>query len=311
MEPLHDSDKLDGPHVMYLDTEHQVRESTCGTPHGKDNDGHDFINTQFDSTIKERLRRQSGNTRNIVELLIVNDYHQYQAYSNNISAVVLRALSIINHVDMLYQALDVRVVVVHSLTWTSSQLIQFSSNPDTLLDLFQDYHSNTPSFLRITHDSAMLITGIDIDESTVGIAFVGTMCSFHSSVGVTQDTLSSVASVATIAAHELGHTFSMNHDDAASCNCPSSSCIMNAVSRFPPATTWSQCSRNELSSGFARSGDASLSRCLGNNPTTIVGTAMCGNGIKEPGEICDCGSVQVCLCQPSIDIHLLHWIHHS
>jgi predicted Zn-dependent protease len=46
----------------------------------------------------------------------------------------------------------------------------------------------------------------------VGIAFVGTMCSTTSSVGVTQDGGRSLSSVATTAAHELGHVFNMNHD---------------------------------------------------------------------------------------------------
>ena len=78
-----------------------------------------------------------------------------------------------------------------------------------------------------------------MDGNTVGIAYLGTMCNYDSSVGVTQvsvlilvptitactftkyycfvqDTRSSVASVATIAAHEMGHTFGMNHDDASS-----------------------------------------------------------------------------------------------
>lgn len=50
--------------------------------------------------------------------------------------------------------------------------------------------------------------------STVGLAFVGTMCSFRNSVGLTQDGgRGSVVGVASTAAHELGHIFNMQHDD--------------------------------------------------------------------------------------------------
>jgi len=59
-------------------------------------------------------------------------------------------------------------------------------------------------------------SGIDLDGSTIGIAFVGTMCTSFST-GVTQDTRSSVASVGATATHELGHNFDMEHDDGRKC----------------------------------------------------------------------------------------------
>ena len=47
----------------------------------------------------------------------------------------------------------------------------------------------------------------------MGIAFVGTMCQGFSSIGLTQDGLRGLAAVGSTAAHELGHIFSMEHDD--------------------------------------------------------------------------------------------------
>lgn len=58
--------------------------------------------------------------------------------------------------------------------------------------------------------------GVDILGSTVGIAFIGTMCRGRSSVGLSQDGRGSLAAVGSTAAHELGHIFSMDHDDASS-----------------------------------------------------------------------------------------------
>ena len=59
---------------------------------------------------------------------------------------------------------------------------------------------------------SFMYSGIDLTGSTVGIAFVGTMCSPTSSVGVTQDGGRSLSSTTSVAAHELGHVFNMNHD---------------------------------------------------------------------------------------------------
>ena len=63
------------------------------------------------------------------------------------------------------------------------------------------------------HKLFVLCRGIDIDGSTVGIAYVGTMCRRPSSSGLSQDGGRSLNGVVTTAAHELGHIFNMNHDE--------------------------------------------------------------------------------------------------
>ena len=74
------------------------------------------------------------------------------------------------------------------------------------------------------------------------------------------------------------------------CSDVSDECIMSAVSSFPQPVAWSSCSEDDITSGFT---NFNLDRCLQNTPAVTVGDPICGNGIREQDEVCDCGSIQV------------------
>jgi len=54
----------------------------------------------------------------------------------------------------LFQVLNIRVVLIESITWSNVDQILVVANPTTLLNRFRDYR---PQIGR-DHDSAMLLT---------------------------------------------------------------------------------------------------------------------------------------------------------
>ncbi|KAG0073077.1 hypothetical protein BGZ89_012145 [Linnemannia elongata] len=172
----------------------------------------------------------------------------------------------------------------------------------------------------------------------VGIAWTGALCQMSSqSQGGSTSTGSGAAATPVqytsgtgvssispnewmVVAHEVGHGFGANHDcTAASCVspsavaaaacCPYSTSTCDADNRFimnpseqSVKSTFSPCSIHAICSTVAKAGS-----CLqpvaaaSTKPIQSFEVNVCGNGIREEGEQCDCGTPEECALDPCCD----------
>jgi disintegrin/metalloproteinase domain-containing protein 28 len=290
LEPMSQEDhSLEQPHSLSLE-DGSAEGGQCGTSGHSHSEEASFDPSELvlDTELLERARRQSSPY--YVELHIINDNAQFNYYGRNLERTVNRAISLINVADTFYRnRFNLRVVGLRAETWTSGDRFgAFSSRPEATLQQLRDYAST----VRQRYDAVMLITGNEFSGSTIGIAYLNTMCG-SASVGIVKDRHRAALATGSTFAHEMGHLFGMDHDSGA-CSCPDSLCIMAAtINTFNPPQRWSTCSIDTYNSVVSRTYN-NLARCLHNVPSDILGDPVCGDGILEEGEVCDCGSPQEC-----------------
>ncbi|ETE59152.1 Disintegrin and metalloproteinase domain-containing protein 2, partial [Ophiophagus hannah] len=167
---------------------------------------------------------------------------------------------------------DINVTVVLSSLefWTDSNKISTEGEADEILRRFLQW-KNSYLVLR-PHDLAFLFMFRE-KPNYVGAAFTGKLClrNFDAAVALL-----------------LGFSLGMEYEDGKECKCPGHICIMNT---------------NAMQSA----------PCLSNRPNLKLysrkelptGKPACGNGILEPGEKCDCGSIEFkprnTICRQALD----------
>ncbi|NXH20353.1 ADA28 protein, partial [Bucco capensis] len=138
----------------------------------------------------------------------------------------------------------------------------------------------------------------DLEGTTIGLAFLRSICSDNFSAGIIQDHNRNEIAVAATMAHEMGHNLGMSHDTK-ECTCDAPVCIMtDTVSSIIPEK-FSSCSLQSFEAYMM----SDMPKCLTNIPDrgSIVAPASCGNGFVEKGEECDCGTPEECTnecCDP-------------
>ena len=174
-----------------------------------------------------------GATRNI-DMAVVTDQEFNNANANPNAAVIGR----MNVVDGIFsEQLGVQISLVDVLSLQSNGGLT-SSDARTLLNQFSEF-TTSASF---NHPGvAHLFTGRNLDGSTVGIAFLQSLCSARFGIGIDQITGTGTAGALTVA-HELGHNFGAPHDNENGSPCATTpgtflmSPIVNGSDQFSPCS---------------------------------------------------------------------------
>ncbi|GAA6214640.1 zinc metalloproteinase-disintegrin-like 2d [Lates japonicus] len=297
IEPLGQSDDAD--HAVYRQEHLMISSSPgCGTSSNttmlydnKDQDQGPRLAGLFKSR-SWKTKPVEGPQR-FVELVVVVDNTEYKQYGSETKS---RILGVVNHIDKLYRALNIRIMLVGLEIWTDRDYIYVDLDSEKTLDNFLVWRQ-ADLLKRKKHDNAQFVTGKDFDTDTVGLANKFAMCTENSG-GVNQDHHHNPIGLASTIAHEMGHNFGLSHD-AAGCMCgpsfSSGDCVMAEKLRtgsqaFPEF--FSSCSVEQLTEFMERAQPNCLDKPI--SVKTFAVGPRCGNALLDDGEECDCGTVEEC-----------------
>ncbi|XP_051688089.1 disintegrin and metalloproteinase domain-containing protein 28 isoform X4 [Oryctolagus cuniculus] len=291
IEPLSSTNQDEQEHALFkYDPDENKASSSCGMDdllwaHGSQQ------NVDLPASRLVKLNDQKVQERKkYIEYYLVLDNGEYKKYNENPEEIRNRVFEMANYVNMLYKKLNTHVALVGVEIWSDEDKINISPNASFTLENFSKWRGNV-LLRRKRHDIAQLITAKELSGTTVGLAFMSTMCSPYHSVGIVQDHSDNLLRVAGTMAHEMGHNFGMYHDSYV-CKCPSTICVMDKSLSFYIPTDFSSCSRVSYDKFF----EEKLSDCIFNvpSPKDIISIPICGNQLVELGEDCDCGTPEEC-----------------
>lgn len=181
-----------------------------------------------------------------LEVAVVGDYEFSQlGFSGGLTPAEAIAARM-NVVDGIFASqVGVRLVVPH-VTLFSTPDDPFSGTlvPGTLLQELGVWRQNTPAQAAagLTH----LFTGRDLDGSTVGIAYLRSLCRARFGSSLSQAVGLGATTSALVVAHEIGHNFGAVHDGESGSACESTPQTFLMAPRIVNSDRFSQCSLDTL-----------------------------------------------------------------
>lgn len=276
------------PHIIY-----RWKAGAAAAVYGDDDDmkdaaprHFDFIDDTWTSRQNDRRHRRSESEMNrrkkrslskerYVEVMVAADHEMKRFHGDDLEHYLLTLMAIVASIYRDQSIGNAIKIVVVKVVVLESELAgkMISKNAATTLRGFCEWQKEVNVINDEDprhHDTAVLLTKHDICRSnqkcdTLGLAELGTMCDLQRSCSIIKD---NGLSAAFTIAHELGHVFSLRHDDECSHFKNKSSDSFHIMAPTLDHETkywsWSECSRSKMTEFL----DAGYGECLNDLPTS-------------------------------------------
>ncbi|XP_045677753.1 disintegrin and metalloproteinase domain-containing protein 2 [Phyllostomus hastatus] len=226
-----------------------------------------------------------------IEMHVVVEKNLYHHMGSDTAIVTQKIFQLISLTNAIFTSFNITIILSSLELWTDENKIPVTGDANQLLHRFLRWKR---SYLVLRpHDMAFLLVYRE-KANYIGATFQGKMCDrqYGGSVALHPKTIS-MESFSVIIAQLLSLSMGIAYDDLDKCQCPGAVCIMNPEAIHSSGVKlFSNCSMED----FAHFISKPKALCLQNHPRLdpTYKAAICGNGIVEEGEACDCGTTNEC-----------------
>uniref|UniRef100_A0A8B9T3V8 ADA32 protein n=1 Tax=Anas platyrhynchos TaxID=8839 RepID=A0A8B9T3V8_ANAPL len=217
---------------------------------------------------------------------------QYNYLGADKYVVTQKIVQIISSLSSMFSSLNITITLSSMEVWMDKNKIQTGLNGEEVLMQLLEWKM-TSAALR-PYEVPYLLLYRD-RASYVGATIPDKACQRDAAgaVAVVRGLRVTLESFSVLLAQMLARSLGMSYDNNRSCHCPRHICVMNSEAlRVSGAKSFSSCSFEDFENFLKHNPECPYIRVARRGP--LPRAAVCGNGVMEHGEQCDCGSVAAC-----------------
>nr|XP_045374964.1 A disintegrin and metallopeptidase domain 3-like [Camelus bactrianus] len=232
--------------------------------------------------------------KSILKIQVIMDKALYDYMGSEVAVAAQKIVHVFSLINTMFSQLKVTVMLTSLELWSDQNKISTNGDANELLHRFVSWKEKF--LFQRSHDMAYLLIYRD-HPNYVGATYHGMACDPKFAAGIAlYPKMITLEAFSVVMAQLLGINLGLAYNnDIYTCYCPASTCIMNPEAiRSRGVKFFSSCSVD----GFKHIVSQPEFECLQNQtgpkvvPQGRVG--VCGNGILEPPEQCDCGAEGHC-----------------